>query len=341
MRQHRSVWANVLCLLTVAGSWLLPVGSAGAQSGPSPRLFAPGAISGPADDLSPAFSPDGKTVVFTGGNPSAAALFISHLEHGHWSNPELAPFSGAWIDIEPAMAPDGSFLVFASNRPSAAGDPPLTGHYNGRTAVGRGGNLWRVDRLKNGGWSTPERLPDAINRSDATFSPSVAADGSIYFMSPDSSHGSFHLYRSQHLSNGTYAAALELPLGDSTSEEVDPAVAADERYLIYSSMHPHHAERNRLHIVFRCGAGWGRAIDLGDEVNEKGGNIEARLSPNDRVLYFSTNTVPPVTFPRARSDALRDEEQSEVWANGSQNIWYVPLDFVLSGSAQRSSCGSR
>jgi len=31
-------------------------------------------------------------------------------------------------------------------------------------------------------------------------------------------------------------------------------------------------------------------------VNEHGGNNEARLSPDHRTLYFSTNTVPPRTI---------------------------------------------
>ena len=105
-------------------------------------------------------------------------------------------------------------------------------------------------------------------------------------------------------------------------------------------MHPKRGEQNRLHVVFHCTSGWGRPLDLGDNVNEKGSNIESRLSPDDRTLYFSTNTVPPVAFPRSRSDAQRDAQESLVWANGRQNIWYVPLESWLTGSAQQRSCGS-
>ena len=50
----------------------------------SPRLFAPGVISGSADDMSPAFTPDGKTVFFTRANDSGSMIFVSHLVNGEW-----------------------------------------------------------------------------------------------------------------------------------------------------------------------------------------------------------------------------------------------------------------
>ena len=43
-----------------------------AEGANSPKLFAPGIVSGPADKLSPAFAPDGKTVYFTRANASGA-----------------------------------------------------------------------------------------------------------------------------------------------------------------------------------------------------------------------------------------------------------------------------
>ena len=42
-------------------------------------------------------------------------------------------------------------------------------------------------------------------------------------------------------------------------------------------------------------------------------------------LYFSTNTVPPQSFPRAAEQAQHALGGMDVWANGSENIWYVSL----------------
>ncbi|MGH7647374.1 MAG: TolB family protein, partial [Gemmatimonadaceae bacterium] len=208
-----------------------------AQSGNnSPKLFAPGVVSGPADDLSPAFTPDGNTVIFTRGNNSGSVLMVSNRVGGKWSAPVVASFSGPWNDLEPAMAPDGSFLIFASNRPVTDGGKAIDGKFNGKVFPEQGGNLWRVARHGNT-WGTPTRLPETINAGTGTFSPSVSSDGSIYFMRPDDNTGRFHLYRSQYRA-GTYQAAQRVPLGSDSTEDVDPAVAPDESFIVYSSNHP-------------------------------------------------------------------------------------------------------
>ena len=96
-------------------------------------------------------------------------------------------------------------------------------------------------------------------------------------------------------------------------------------FLVYSSNHPSKSDQTRLLIAFRVAGGWSTPQDLGDEVNEAGDNIEARLSPDHRTLYFSTNTVPPVSFPRTHQQSEHDLKEMLLWANGRQNIWYVSL----------------
>jgi len=221
------------------------------------------------------------------------------------------------------MAPDGSFLIFASNRPSIGRQQALDGNYNGKSIPGGGGNLWRVDH-RGREWGTPMRLPDTINHGSAVFSPSIAADGSLYFMRANDRTGIFHLFRSQYQSD-RYLVAEPVGVGDSTTDEVDPAVAPDESFLVYSSSHPAQHDPKRLMIAFRVAHGWSAPKDLGDEVNEAGSNIEARLGPDHRTLYFSTNTVPPVSFPRTRQQSEHDLQQIVSWANGRENIWYVSL----------------
>jgi hypothetical protein len=301
---------------------VIGLGVATCWANDSPRLFGPGVISGPADDLSPTFSPDGKTVYFTRRNPSGSTILTSSLVNDRWTEPKVASFSGAWRDLEPAMSPDGSYLVFTSNRSAIAGGKPIDGNFHKTVLPALGGNLWRVNRSASG-WSEPYRLPDTINRG-TTFSPSVSSDGSLYFMRPDDVTGYFHLYRSR-FEEDSYRVAERLAIGDDTTEDVDPAVAPDQSFLVYSSKHPEKNDQQRLFIVFRENKGWGKPIDLGDEVNEGGDNIEARLGADHRTLYFSTNTVPPMSFPRSPEQNRRDLEEMQVWANGRQNIWYVSL----------------
>lgn len=300
----------------------------------APKLFAAGTISGPADDLSPAFTPDGQTVFFTRENPSSSAIMVSHKTNSGWSSPEIATFSGIWNDLEPSMSPDGSFLVFASNRPTLDDGKPIDAAYHGKKFVGKGGNLWRVDR-RSDGWGKPYRLPETINSNNATFSPSIAADGSLYFMQPGGKTENFHVYRSAYRS-GSYLPAVPVAPADDTTEEVDPAVAPDESYLVYSANTPDLHKPKRLMITFRNGNGWALPIDLGDEVNEQGNNIEARLGPDGRTLYFSTNTVPPSSFPRSIEQGRTSISEMGVWANGRENIWFVSLSPWLENRRQPS-----
>ena len=130
-------------------------------------------VAGPwteARDASPAFTPDGATVLFTRGSGTARRLYVAHRHGDGWSTPVPAPFSKRWMDFEPTMAPDGRYLVFVSNRPARGEGKPLDGRWGGHDYPGRGGNLWRVDR-RDGGWGTPRHLPDAVNAGSSTFSP--------------------------------------------------------------------------------------------------------------------------------------------------------------------------
>lgn len=286
---------------------------------PVPVLFAPGAISGPAHDSAPAFSPDGDTVYFTRSNAAQSTIFVSHRRDGHWREATIAPFSGEWNDMEPAFAPDGSYLVFVSNRPAAAGGDAVKGSFNG--AVQKGGNLWRVDRRGNG-WDVPERLPDAVNPNTSTFAPSVAGDGSLWFMTTDEQSGKFRLFRSQYR-DGHYLAAVPLPFSDGSSTDVDPAVAPDESFVVFGSGRTPKRGID-LFIAYRDGTGWSAPQSL-DDVNGPGSDAEPRLSPDLKTLYFSSDRIVPVAFPRNRRQAVQDSARMQGWDNGNYNIWAFPL----------------
>jgi len=316
----RWIWPT---LIGAAALFALGSVTHAAATGNSPKLFGEGVISGPADDRAPTFSPDGNTVFFGRGNPSQFTVLVSHRIDGSWSEPEIAPFSGCWRDLEPSMAPDGSYLIFASNRPASKGGKPLDGHYGGKVALGKGGNLWRVDRVGSG-WSDAHRLPDSVNVSDSVFAPTISSDGTLYFMHPDAQGNHFHLFRSAY-SRGSYQPATPAGLDAGGTAEVDPAVAPDESFIIFSSRSPEHPQQSRLFIAFRDNQNWNTPIDLGDEVNEEGDNNEARLGADHRSLYFSTNTVEPVTYPSTRELTASALARMLVRDNGNDNIWTVSL----------------
>lgn len=294
---------------------------------PAPTVFAPGVISGPANDLSPAFTPDGKTVFFTRANSSQSVILVSHLSGGKWSKPVIAPFSGTWRDLEPTMAPDGSYLIFASNRPATAGGTAIDAYYNGAARPGIGGNLWRVDRTPNG-WGEPHRLPDVVNSNGSIFSPSIAADGSLYFMKPVGAQTRFHIFRAQ-FSHGAYETpvAVAIAAGDSVGD-YDPAVAPDESFIVFSSSRMK-ANGTSLFIAKKQGHAWGTPTFMGAAVSPPQSNdIEARLGADHRTLYFSTRREVP-TGSQSGVSAERGLEMMDAWNNGLANIWEVSLESWL------------
>ncbi|HET7587439.1 MAG TPA: hypothetical protein VFL45_05080 [Gammaproteobacteria bacterium] len=124
----------------------------------------------------------------------------------------------------------------------------MDGFFNGKRAAGHGGNLWRVDRQGNS-WSNPRRLPALINSSTSVFSPSIARDGSLYFMRPDETTGRFRLYVAQW-QDDHYLLPAPLPFSTGARMDVDPAVDPDKRFLIFGSSRVPAAAID-LFIVFR------------------------------------------------------------------------------------------
>lgn len=303
---------------------LTTLGTSATAQGAAPQIFAPGIISGPANDPSPAFTPDGNTVFFTRSNSSQSTILVSQLSGEIWSKPQIAPFSGEWRDLEPTMAPDGSFLIFVSNRPAKDQGKPLDGFYNGAAQTSRGGNLWRVDRTSSG-WSDPHRLSDIVNSNTSIYSPSIAADGSIYFMQPTGTKTKFHLFRAQ-FSRGTFATPLAVPV--SAGEDIgdfDPAVAPDESFMVFSSVRM--ADKGTsLFIALKRNGGWTTPQYMGDVVSiPQSGSIEARLGPDRRTLYFSNSYVDPALPRQDRAESDKGLERMAEWNDGLANIWYVSL----------------
>ena len=299
----KSVHRLVACALF---AWAI---AAAAEPAPAPAVFAPGVVSGPSNDADATFTPDGATLVFS----RDGAIMLSGRTPAGWAMPRIAPFSGRWMDAQPTLAPDGSALVFVSNRPLAEGD-----------AKHPGGNLWRVERHGDA-WGEPVHLPVAVNRGASIWGPSVAADGSLYFMDRADGKGPFKLWRAQYR-DGSWQPAVLQALGDAAMQQVDPAVAPDQSFIVFSAKHPDTDEHERLYIAWRAGAGWGPATDLGAPINRQGSDSnEPRLAPDGRTLYFTSDRQGAIRYPRTPAQAEADLARIAAWDDGNQNVWRVSL----------------
>jgi Tol biopolymer transport system component len=291
---------------------------------PSPQVFAPGVVSGPANDGSPTFSADGNTIFFSRSSVQSGGMILeSHKIRGQWTHPTLASFSGEWPDSSPELSPDGSYIVFQSSRPI---EPPAPGANPGD--VHKVSNIWRVDRIGNG-WTKPKRLPDTVNIGKRIWKPSVDAAGNIYFLSIDE-QGAKRLYAS-HYNHGEYEQAQPLPFSDGTTLDVDPEIAPDGSFLVFCSAGRLAGDaKDHLFVVKKKSDGWGAVVPIryaGDEKNGYSTDDEPHLGPDHRTIYFASDRAIPLAFPRSARQANEDFKQLERtgWFGVFGNVWSLPI----------------
>lgn len=278
----------------------------------APRIFASGVISTATDEFGASFTPDGQTVYFSKSVPSNNLYVIcySQFEHGRWSEPNVAPFSGRYFDFDSFISPDGTKMLFASDR-------PLPGTNSSDY------NIWMVEKTASG-WGEPTPLPTPINTDKDEVFASIASDGTIYFNSDRD--GPKRIYRSR-LAGKKYGeperlASLEQP--GMLLWEV--SVAPDQSALALGAL-----RRSGglglfdIYISFNRDGTWTAPINLGPKVNTATRDYSPRISPDGKYLFYSSErgfATEPL-MRRLSYDELQNELHSI--ANGWGNILQIDL----------------
>ncbi|MGA3185857.1 MAG: hypothetical protein ABSF22_01995 [Bryobacteraceae bacterium] len=175
-------------------------------------------------------------------------------------------------------------------------------------------------------WSTPARLPDTVNIGKAIWKPSIAADGTIYFVSIDEK-GAKRLYSAPY-KNGAYQHAQPLPFSDGTTLDVDPEIAPDGSFLVFCSAGRTKGDpKDHLFIVVRKGGEWGPVTPIRYPDDEKDTDDEPHLGPDHRTLYFASDRAIPAAFPRSHAQAQQDFKRLDDWGwfSGYANVWSLPI----------------
>jgi hypothetical protein len=272
-------------LIVTAEIWIIPC-SVAAET---PRtVMAPvtlgGIIHSDSDDTL-AFTPDNDTVFFDRSEGSHKTIMVSHRVGERWSPAHIASFSGQWFDQDPVVAPDGTYLLFDSDRPIQPGGRPLTQSYfvGGK---GTGSNIWRVDCTGNG-WGEPVWIGPTVNRDVFVDFPSIARDGTLYFMLWNAREKAMHIWRSKY-KGGRYLSPEFVTLGSPEVSVHDPAVAPDESFVVFDYGKVK-GGLGRLCIAFRAGDRWSRPTDFGDALN-KDLPWGSHLAPDGHAVYVTGQT---------------------------------------------------
>jgi Tol biopolymer transport system component len=280
-------------------------------------VFAPGEISTGEYESHPCFSADGKTLYYLKSTPQFDhwTIVVSRLEGGHWSRPEVAPFSGRWSDADPWLSPDGRRLYFISDRPvSALPKSDL--------------DLWFVEQTASG-WGEPVHLDAPLNSAGNEWFPSLARDGTLYFGSDRAGgKGRTDIYAAR-FADGKYAEPENLGDGvNSRFDEFEACLMPDESALIVMSARAGGRGQGDLYVSRKRDGQWSALELLDDPVSTAGFEVGPHVSPDGTELFFSSTRAEPFDPNAGRLDYSGLSKRLSSPGNGLGDIYRISLSFL-------------
>ena len=241
-----------------------------------PKVFAPGIIC--LDNRfegTGAFSPDGRTFCFTvtNGNFSAQKLFFCEYVNNRWTKPDTACFSKVFNNLEPFFSFDGKKLFFSSDRD--------------KQTKGNRRDFFFVNKLKSG-WSEPVKLDTPVNSDYTEFFFRQSGKGTIYFASNrPGGYGAVDIYFAKP-DHGKYDKVSNMGnvINVTGGYSGDPCIAADESYLIFSSVRTAGANNSDLYISFNKNGTWTEPVTMGNLINTGANEYGPFLSHDGKYLFF-------------------------------------------------------
>jgi len=276
-----------------------------------PVVFAPGVVSSPFEEVAATFTPDANTVYFAQGTISMEICYSKRVA-GQWGKPHVVAFSGRWGDWDPFLSPDGRQIYFVSNRPLDT---------TGENKFKRSTHLWYADRLGEDSWSEPQCLKDSFNMDGiGNYAPTVSRNKDLCFYSPQRDKAGNGKSYFAKWTGDHYGEPKALML-NGKEEISDPYIAPDESYIIFVS-------GNDLYISYRHGDSWGAGEKLGPQVNDGSSNYDPIVSPDGKMLYFTSTRIrgfykrDPTTLPLDYDGLLK--EMNGIF-NGKGNIFMIAI----------------
>lgn len=285
---------------------------------PSPQVFGEGTISSWDFEFNAAFTTDGKTIYFSKAllpDWRKLSVVYSTFDGKTWSKPQLASFSGQYRDADPIITADGTRLIFISDRPSPIEKKPTDYHF------------WYVEKTANG-WSEAKHLGgDFYKETPNPVYPAISRSGNIYYCYSDGKDSEIYVVKNQ---NGKYGMPEKLSFNSPTQRDIDPAIAPDESFVVFTSSTRKGVGGNDLWVSFNDNGKWSEPVNLGNIVNSSGNEGQASLSQDGKTLYFSTiRNKPTQILPRTKKiNQAEFEKEFETIFNGLPNIWQVDISEI-------------
>lgn len=279
------------------------------------KLFSPDIISTNHHERDFTISPSGNELFYSLVLPdySFSTIIYLYYDGAFWSQPKVAPFSGAYDDLEPAFSPDGKKVFFISKRPLNADDKT------------EDWNIWFVEKAQ-GGWSNPIPIGPSVNSEGNEYYPSVTNEGHLYFTAVrEESYGKEDIYFSR-FENGIYTEPLNVgPSINSGSNEFNAFIAPDESYLIFSSIGRDNGYGGGdLYISHRINdTTWGQAKNMGDKINSDQLDYCPFVTADGKYLFFTSQRVDPEIQASRAKNYEKVIQLMDGIENGTGNIYWA------------------
>jgi Tol biopolymer transport system component len=258
----------------------------------TPEVFAPGIISFGFHENGIVFSADGKEAFYSVSDSKYSSKTFVYLKQNeeNWLTPEIAPFAGDFYSHSLFYSPDGTKIFFSSTRPLTSGSDPK-----------KDLDVWVVEKEQDV-WGAPVHLEGPLNTERSEQITSIAANGTIYLRTDYEGRGKWGIYVSR-LERGVYSAAEKLDEAINAGyNEGNPCVSPDESFLIFKSGRPGGYGNTDLYVSFRQNDGsWGQPKNLGAKINSPENELEPRLSPDGKYLFFTSFRKPDPSIYRGKS----------------------------------------
>lgn len=237
-----------------------------------------------------------------------------------WSEPEMVSFSGKYKDLEPFLSPNGLKLFFVSNRPLLIHEKEIKDF-----------DIWYVQReTLDSKWSEPKNLGAPVNTENNEFYPAIASNNNLYYTSdgPNSKGKDDIMFCKWE--NDTYSSSKSLSDSINTSEyEYNAFIAPDESYLLFGAYNrPDGFGSGDIYISFKKpNKEWGKAINLGPEINSKFMDYCPFVSSHKNTLYFTSR--------RSSIESINNFEsikefnlEIQKYQNGMSRLYKVGFDSI-------------
>lgn len=189
--------------------------------------------------------------------------------NGIWQDEQTASFITKYMNdyscLEPFISPDGTKLLFVAKE--KADD---SWNYN----------LY-VTKRNGDDWGKPVILCNNISSKNGVWHPCITNNGNVYFAIDGD------LYFSEYVNNN-YTSPSPINSIDSTSEDWDPYVDPNEKYMIFKTNRPGGFGKTDNYISYRNSNGiWTEPKNIGAKYNTELMDDAGDISPDGKFMFFS------------------------------------------------------